>query len=148
VPLPGEVYSDDQTIPNDELIYRMVIPSNTKFDGDVAVRAQTNAFQDRRVEELEELGVPAVAVSVYLASEMVKAGSSPAALVDRWGSRYGVVSLTAGAARDAGQGIVRWPKEDDPAHGMIFVLEGEKKTNGQSKALARSSTIVVAPPPQ
>ena len=109
---PGTVYRDDDSIPDDELIYRMVIESNTKWsDTGEALRAATNAFQDRREEDLEELGVRAVAVSVYIASEMAARNVTPADLVSRWGEKYGVASITAGEVRLHGQGVIRWPSQ-------------------------------------
>lgn len=146
-PEPGSVYEDDPSIPDDELVFRMINASNTKWVDGVATRAATNAFQDRREEDLEDLGVPAVAVSVYLESEMRVHGTTPADLVERWGDRYGVASITAGEARAHGQGIVRNSQPGNPEHAMIFTKEGAKKSNGQSKKLAAASRIVIAPPP-
>jgi hypothetical protein len=146
VPDPGSVYVDDPTITDDELIFRMIKSGNTKWDGTTAVRGATNAFQDRRPSELEELGVPAVAVSVYLGSEMLRLGTSPADLVERWGADYGVASISAANVRAQGQGIVRWPRPNNPEHGMVFALAGAHKSNGQSSKLAKASTIVIAPP--
>jgi hypothetical protein len=144
---PGSVYKDDETIPDDEVIYRMILASNTKWsDAGHAERAGTNAFQDRPEADLQALGVPAVAVSVHLESEMRSRGVSVEDLVERWGSKYGVASILAGEVRALGQGITRWPTSSDPEHGMIFVKLGLKKTGGQSKQLAKCSTIVIAPP--
>lgn len=145
---PGNVYQDDQSIPDDEIVYRMIQASNTKWSeiGE-ALRAGTNAFQDRRPEELEALNVPAVAVSVHLESEMRTQALQPEDLVERWGAdKYGVASITAGDARELGQGVVRWPTSDHPDHGMIFVQAGMKKSNGQSGKLAKRSKIVIEPP--
>lgn len=145
-PDPGTVYVDDLTIQDNERVFRMITASNTKWSEDLLPeRAGTNAFQDRRVEEL---GVPAVAVSVYLESEMDRHGTSAADLAERWGPGYGVASITAGEARSYGQGVVRWPRPDHPEHGMVFVLVGAKKSNGQSSRLAKASKIVIPPPPK
>ena len=127
---PGTVYRDDDSIPDDELIYRMVIESNTKWsDTGEALRAATNAFQDRREEDLEELGVPAVAVSVYIASEMAARNVTPADLVSRWGEKYGVASITAGEVRH-GQGVIRWselslPADDQHGQSEVALRRGE-----------------------
>lgn len=72
-------------------------------------------------------------------------GISVQDLMNRWGSGYGVVSITASDARSEDQGVVRWPTESDPEHAMIFCLNGPKKSGGQSKRLARKSVVVVAP---
>lgn len=147
-PDPSEVYSDDASVPDGELLFRMILASNTKFDEQgTALRAGTNAFQDYPESGLGEVGAPAVAVSVYLESALNDHSVEPPDLVARWGSEYGIASITAGQARAEGQGIVRWPMDGHPEHGMIFCLEGSRKTSGQSKRLARASTIVIPPPP-
>ena len=145
-PDPGTVYQDDLTVPDSERLYRMISAGNTKWEDDVATRAQTNAFQDRREADLPELGVPAVAVSIYLESDMHANGTTPEDLVARWGPKYGVAAITAGEARAQGQGIIRYPQPGEPEHGMIFTKEGPKKSKGQSKNLAASSVIIIAPP--
>lgn len=145
-PDPSSVYEDDPTVPDDELLYRLILPSNTSYDGaGQAVRAATNAFQDYPEDRLEDAGVPAVAVSVFLDSVMKVNGTTVEHLLARREGRYGIASVTAGQARKQGQGIVRWPTEQDPEHGMIFSLTGPKKSNGQSKRLAKASDIVVPP---
>ena len=145
-PDPFEAYQDDVSIPDSELLYRMITSGNTKFEAGAAVRPQSNAFQDRRAEELPSLGVPAVAVSVYLESEMTKVSTTPADLVQRWGDAYGVASISAGEVRQAEQGVVRWPQPNHPEHGMVFALVGSKKTNGKSSKLAKAAKIVIPPP--
>lgn len=146
-PDPSSVYEDDSTVPDDELLYRLILPSNTSYDdAGGAVRAATNAFQDYPEDRLEDAGVPAVAVSIFLASVMDANGTTVDDLLARRDGRYGMASITAGEARAENQGVVRWPSEQDPEHGMIFCLSGAKKSNGQSKRLARASKIVVPPP--
>ena len=77
---------------------------------------------------------------------MVAVGVTPSDLVARWGNRYGVASITAGQARTEAQGVVRWPQPKEPEHGMVFALSGAKKSDGQSKRLAKASKVVIAPP--
>lgn len=144
-PDPSSVYLDDPTIGGDELLYRMVKRANTKYEDGVAVRGGANAFQDIPPDSLDRVGAPAVAVSVLLESELSARGVSATDLVQQLDSEYGVVSVTARDARNEDQGIVRWPTDDQPAHAMIFCLSGSKKTAGQSKRLAKASTVVIAP---
>lgn len=146
-PEPGDVYQDDPSILDNDLLYRMIKAGNTKWVDGVADRAGTNAFQDRPESDLEQLQVPAVAVSIYIGSELAKSGRTPADLVGQWGPDYGVAAISAGTARGQGQGILRWPLEDGPEHGMVFVLQGPRKTGSQSKSLAKQSEIVIPPPP-
>lgn len=144
-PDPSSVYDDDPTIGDDELLYRMVNWRNTKYDQGIAIRGATNAFQDISPDKLERVGAPAVAVSVYLESELSSNGSSAGDLVQSWDETYGVVSIRARDVRNEDQGIVRWPKPGPPGHAMIFTCSGPKKTGGQSKRLARASAVVIAP---
>ena len=143
---PGSVFEDDLAIPNSERLFRMVNDRTVQRDDDM-VRATTAAFRDPSTTRLQEQGYPAGAVSVFLESEMEKHEIAPSDLRAQWGDEYGVVSITAGQARQEGQGVVRAPRPENPAHGMIFVKTGPKKTKGQSKALARHSVIVIAPSP-
>ena len=144
-PDPSSVYDDDPTIGDDELLYRMVKRGNTKFYEGVAVRGGTNAFQDIPPDRLEQVRAPAVAVSVFLGSELRSHGWSADDLVQSWGEPYGVVSIRARDARNENQGIVRLQRPGPPGHAMIFTCSGPKKTDGQSKRLARASVIVIAP---
>lgn len=144
---PGSVYADDPTISDADVLYRMVNARTVKWQDGAAVRANTAAFQDQAPSRAEAMGYPAVAVSVFLGSTMTQHGIRPDDLVDdpRWDGSYGVASITAGQARSHGQGIVRAPTPESPAHAMIFAMAGRKKTAGQSKALARHSVIVIPP---
>lgn len=130
-----------------ELLYRLILPSNTVYDGVHTVRAATNAFQDYPENRLQDAGVPAVAVSIFLDSVMQAAGTTIDDLLARRGGSYGVATVTAGCVRAEGQGVVRWPTKLDPEHGMIFSLSGAKKSNGQSKRIAKASRILALPPP-
>ena len=144
-PDPSSVYDDDPTIGDDELLYRMVTRQSTGYVDGIAVRGGTNAFQDLPPDRLDRVGAPAVAVSVFLESELSSNGLSPDDLVQSWGEKYGVVSIRAGDARNEDQGIVRWPIPDQPGHAMIFSCSGPKKTGGQSTRLAKASVVVIAP---
>ena len=144
-PDPSSVYDDDPTIGDHELLYRMVTRQNTKDVDGIAVRGGTNAFQDLPPDRLDRVGAPAVAVSVYLESELRSYGLSADYLVQSWGEQYGVVSIRARDVRNENQGILRWPIPDHLGHAMIFTCSGPKKTGGQSKRLAKASVVVIAP---
>lgn len=147
LPDPGTVYADDPSIPDDELIYRLIVTSNTKWDNQTAVRAGTNAFQDQREDQVVATGSPATAVSVALQSEMLARGTTVEMLLERWGPAYGIASITAGDARANGQGVARRATDGFPEHGIVFAVQGSGKTDSQSKKLAKASKIVAAPPP-
>lgn len=143
---PGSVYEDDLSIPDSERMFRMVNDRSVHWDNNTA-RATTAAFRDPPERRLSDQGYPAVAVSVFLESEMNRHEIAPDDLRAQWGDGYGVATITAGQARQEGQGVVRAPRPESPAHAMIFAKAGSKKTKGQSRALARHSTMVIAPPP-
>ena len=143
-PHPAEVYDDDTTIPDDEVLYRLIRVDNTRYNADGTVdRPGTNAFQDYPESKLTEVGAPAVAVSVFLRSALAGEGHV-AALLDRYPG-YGLAAIAAGAARAEGQGVVRWPTVSEPAHAMIFCKVGKRKSDGQSKRLAKAATVIEPP---
>jgi len=145
---PCDVFEDDPTVLDSDVLYRMVRYDTVQWDGENAVRARTNAFQDQPPQRAQKMGYPAVALSVYLGSILQRDGIDPANLVEdsRWRGGYGVASITAGQARLEGQGVARDPLPDSAAHCLVFARSGRKKTKGQSKALARHAIIVVPPP--
>lgn len=142
---PGSVYSDDLSISDDEVLYRVISTAHVAWSGVTPVRVQTNAFQDKPENELLELGVPATAVSVFLHSEMNTSGRTPADL--RWSPEFGVATVTAGQVRAEGQGVVRWPNGSGCEHAMVFTLTGAKKSKGQSKRIAARAKVLIAPAP-
>ncbi|MBA2280897.1 MAG: hypothetical protein H0W25_06630 [Acidimicrobiia bacterium] len=144
-PEPGSVYSDDASISGDEVLYRVISTGHVVWDGTTPVRVQTNAFQDQNESKLPDLGVPAVAVSVFLHSEVAKSGRTPSEL--RWSTDHGIAMVTAADVRAQGQGIVKSPKDGSPEHAMVFTLQGAKKSKGQSKRIAETAQILIAPTP-
>lgn len=142
---PGTVYSDDPSIPDSEVLYRVISTAHVEWSSGSPVRVQTNAFQDQPESRLPELGVPATAVSVFLQSEMNTSGRTAADLC--WDPGRGVATVTAGQVRAEGQGVVRWPNDSGPEHAMIFTLSGAKKSKGQSKRIAAAATVLIAPAP-
>ncbi len=144
-PEPGTVYTDDASIPDDEVLYRVISTAMTEWSGATPLRVRTNAFQDKPESELPGLDVPAAAVSVFLGSEMLNSGRTTAQLP--WSPDYGVASVTAGQVRSEGQGVVRWPNGSGPEHAMVFTLEGAKKSKGQSKRIAAAAVVVDSPKP-
>ena len=83
-PDPSSVYDDDPTIGDDELLYRMVTRQSTGYVDGIAVRGGTNAFQDLPPDRLDRVEAPAVAVSVFLQSELSSNDLSPDDLVQSW----------------------------------------------------------------
>lgn len=144
-PDPGAVYRDDPDIGDTEILYRMVTTQGVARDSG-SLRVTSVAFQDQSPKRLENSVYPAVAASVFLASVLLSKNKRPSDLVKCWGPGYGVVSITAGSAREVNQGIVRAPTENNPAHAMIFAITGPKKSKGDRTRLAERAEIVIPPP--
>jgi hypothetical protein len=76
---------------------------------------------------------------------MIRSGRTPSDL--RWSSNHGIATVTAADVRAHGQGIVRSATDDNPEHAMVFTLQGAKKSKAQSKRIAESAQIMIAPTP-
>lgn len=70
------------------------------------------------------------------------------AALRKFGDDYGLATFTAGQARECGQGLVRWPTEDEPWHAMVFTLEGRRRTRRQQKLLAATAILCRQPQPR
>ena len=145
---PGSAYEDDLTIPNEEKLYRIVKNNAIIWKNDRAVRVKSPAFSDQSKARTIELGYPAVAMSVFLESEMKKLGLGPADLLrdPQWSGPYGVVHITAGQARNEEQGVERRPLDNSPAHAVVFATQGNERTLRQRQQLAKESQIDILPP--
>jgi hypothetical protein len=80
-------------------------------------------------------------MSVTLGQEVLEAGRTAESVV-RGYDGFGLASYTAGFAREKGQGVVRAPLPEEPAHGEVF----RKKTEGVRRAFAKKRLWVVPPP--
>lgn len=80
-------------------------------------------------------------MSVVLGQEVLDVGrTANSVLVGHEG--FGLVSFTAGLARDNGQGVMRKPVPEEPAHAEVF----GNKTRAVKRALAKNCHWIVAPP--
>jgi hypothetical protein len=113
-------------------------------DRTTAERIGKNAFQDYPADRLEEVGAPAVAVSVFLTSCFSARGLSWDDVRRLFGEEYGVALIEAGAARGQGQGITRGSTQES-SHAMIFAKSGAQKTRAQQASLAASAVLVHPP---
>lgn len=100
-----EPYLNDETIPDDEDLYRRIAKDwLVKDEATGRLRLSSAAFRDNRKE-----------ISVHLSS-LITASDS----LSRGGDGIiGLVSITAGQARSLDQGVVRDPLPDDEAHALI-----------------------------
>jgi len=125
-------YSDDLTIPNEAQLLRRIPPRHfVKDENSGQIRPSSAAFDNH------PNGSP---MSVILADILAQTGRDPAsALVGH--EEFALASITAGLARECGQGIAREPLPDEPAHAVVF---GEKPKRVQRK-LAKESQWIIPP---
>ena len=110
-------------------------------------RIRSNAFHDvTSPEQLAKKDYPAPAASVIVESFLDRHGMTlEDVLRQEWDSTYGVASVPVDAVCDAAQGIHLDPTENNPAHALLFTLQGSHRSKGKAKALARKATIVIRP---
>lgn len=133
MPQHGTPYVDDPTIGDDAPLWHRVPPWHFVPDENRGGwRPSSAAFDDH------PNGTP---MSVVLGQEVLDANRSVESVVQGH-EGFGLVSFTAGLAREKGQGIVRKPVPEEPAHAEVF----GKKTRGVMRAFARGSTWIIPPP--
>ncbi len=133
MPQPQTPYIDDPTIGNDAPLWRRVPPRHFVFDDNLGNwRPSTAAFEDHPD------GSP---MSVVLGQEILDGGRTADSVLEGHDG-FGLVSFLAELARAEGQGIVRKPLAEEPAHAEVF----GKKTRAVKKAFAKNCKWVVSPP--
>ena len=76
-----------------------------------------------------------------LLGDMVVSGGRTADDIIAEHPGHGVVSFTAGLARELKQGVMKVPLDNEPAHAEVF----GKKTSSVKKALVRRSHWIIRP---
>lgn len=126
-------YVDDLAIENEAPLWRRVSPKQFFFDENRDCwRPSSAAFNDH------PNGTP---MSVVLGQEVLDAGRTAEGVLEGH-EGYALASFTAGLVREYGQGIVRAPMPNEPAHAEVF----GKKTKSVQRALAKNCQWVVPPP--
>ena len=122
-------FVDDATISDDDHVLRRIPKNQRVTDPKVpgGIRPSSGAFDD------SSDGSP---LSMTLASECV----DPASLIEGF-EEAGVVRVSVRELRALGQGFVRDPTDDDPAHVLVF---GHKSQSFGKKA-ARAATWIIRP---
>ncbi len=121
-------YEDDQDIHNDIDLWRRVDPLYFVEDHNLGgIRPSSQAFQDSSDGTPMSIDISTIAKD---ASRTIQNYEG-----------YAVAAITAGLARDCGQGIAPDPRPDNPAHGYVF----GKKTGGVRKKLAKNARWVIRP---
>ena len=119
---------DDPSIPDDAELWRRIPPWHFYFDEKLGrLRPSKAAFED------DGDGSP---MSVVLAFD---AGPPESVLVGH--ARFALATITAGLVRICGQGVVRDPIPDEPAHAVVV----GRKTDSIKRRFAREARWVVPP---
>ncbi len=122
------VFEDDPTIPGTETLFRRISATWVLWDENGYPTISSAAFKDPEL-------------SVYLESVMTEAGRTPADAISTYPD-CGLASITAGLARSLGQAVVRDPRPDEAAHGIVY---GPKPRAGVSVKLRDGAQWVVTP---
>jgi hypothetical protein len=127
-------YRDDETIGRGDPLWRRIPPWHVVDNGVGGFRISSAAFDD------DTDGHP---MSVILGAEVQRAKRDPRSCLEGC-AQFGLASITAGFARDLGQGVQRNPLEVEPAHALAF----GRKTKSVRKQFATAATNawVIKPP--
>jgi len=134
-PAPGDgtdVPADDVSVANGTELFRRVPPAHYKLEnGRYVVR--DGAFKNFPHPERKRM-------SVALGDTLEQAGDAPETVVHGM-PEYGLVSVTAGFAREQDQRVERAPEEGFEAHGNVF---GDKSAS-RRKQFAKEARWVAEP---
>lgn len=124
--------ADDKTILDEAPLWRRIHPCwAVRDENEGGWRITSAAFSDSPDRS---------PLSVLLA-DLVLAGGRTQMDVLAGFDGYFLAELSAGAAREAGQGVARTPTSEEPAHASVF----GRKTDAVRRRLARASRWLNAP---
>lgn len=128
----GGQYEDDLTISDAEVLWRRIRPGQYHYDD--------NRHEDWPESWAFDDGKDGSPMSVFLASE-----TKDPRLVLKDHPGYGLAAITAGAARQHRQKIVRDPQPNLPdGHALVV---GDKKARKVKQGLRNASRWEIPPPP-
>lgn len=150
LPDPATVFFDNTSIlGSEDVVIRVVNPGfvdwNTQ-DDQGRPRITNQAFQDFPEERCLDLGVPARSMSVGLEPVLSQHGFSAEKMLELWDETYGLAAISGRDLRGCEQGVVGWPTEVEPWHGLVFASQGNKRTVSKQKCLARAAEWLIVPP--
>jgi hypothetical protein len=125
---------DDPSIADETRLFRRINPHWIVFDKNrVCVAQVLKTFNDSQ---------DGSSMSVFIEDILASSGLQAADLLrDEWAQHF-VAAITAGWARQCGQGVRRTPTSTEPAHADV---RGNKPANVRKK-LAGPAEWIVAPP--
>lgn len=126
----GDDRPDDLSVADDVQLWRRVPPWHFE-PTDAPTRPSSAAFDN------DPDGEP---MSVVLGDEVLAVGRSPVSVL-RHHPGFALTALTAGQVRDDGNGVVRDPLPDEPAHALVVGV----KSRGARRRWAKSARWVVEP---
>jgi hypothetical protein len=125
---------NDPSISDEAELWRRIPPWHFVYDENLKHwRPSSSAFAD------DPDGHP---MSVVLADAAAAVGRGPAQVLTGH-ERFALASITSGLAQECGQGVVRDPLPDEPAHCLVV---GPKAKSVQRR-LAKAAAWVVPPQP-
>lgn len=133
--MPNNIYADDPSILNDDVLLRRVPIQGSQIVWDANKnqwRPSSAAFRDHPNEP---------GMSVALQSVLAGLGLPPQQALTGYEQTHVLAAFSASVARQNGQGIARDPLPGDPAHAVVF---GEKN-KAVRRALANASYWAVPP---
>jgi len=125
-------YVDDASIADAAALWRRIPPWHFVRDDNAGMlRPSSAAFENH------PNGSP---MSVVLGDEIIASGRSVREVVAGYAD-FAVATFTAGLARDCGQGVVREPLPEEPAHAVVF----GNKPKRVARRIAKSAAWVISP---
>src|SRR5215469_12178583 len=126
--MPGRIFENDPTIPDDERLFRRIPRTWVDWDENGDALISSAAFKD------EEL-------SVNLEWVMARDGRPPEDTIRNYPG-YGLAAITTAHARSLNQAVCPDPIPDEPAHGVVY---GQKKRAGIGGKIRDGAVWVVKP---
>jgi hypothetical protein len=130
--MPNAGYANDPTILNPSELWRRIPPRWIVPDENLGGLRPSSAAFDNHSD-----GSP---MSILLADVLAGLGRGPDTVL-LGHENYALASITAGLARECGQGVARDPLPEEPAHGLVF----GKKTRPVRRKLALGCRWVIPP---
>ncbi len=148
-------FVDDQSIPDDALLYRRVdwdkVGGRSRTLTGQEARINSNCFADYPAAKAMELGYPGPCMSVGLSTVMEELQVPPTIMLDGY-EGYGLTVTRVGDLRylkkgngDSGpQGVLKSPTEREPWHCVVFDVFERPRKEACKKAIAKVSLWQVA----
>lgn len=143
--MPSSPYTDDlEGVPPGSMLIRLISPHFVDWaGGSPTLTTQAVQFYDQA--RAEKAGCPAPGLSVIVE----RLATTRDQLLERY-SGYGLARLPVDVVRASECGVQLWPTDDEPAHAVVFRLDGGPSLPGSARKRWRDalSTNWLATPPR